>query len=175
MNNPVISVINSRLFSGLSIQVGLIILVAVVLAGCSGGSTPPRELLLSPDDFPDQVVTETIQEIDDSNLSEAAVLVELNGSEFTLLESLVLFESKEVAAKILAEIKQDQLAQGVDAHPENGFDDNSGIMAESLRGEDASTLFFVKGRALVRITLSGENHAGKVWEMARMARKKSGN
>jgi hypothetical protein len=67
MNNPVISVINSRLFSGLSIQVGLIILVAVVLVGCSGGSTPPRELLLSPDDFPHQVVTETIQEIEDSN------------------------------------------------------------------------------------------------------------
>ena len=175
MNNPVISVIQSRLFSGLSIQVGLIILLAVILAGCSAGSTPPRKLLLSPNDFPDQVVTETIQAIEDSDLSEAAVLVELKGSEFTLLESLVLFESNEVAAMVLAEIKQDQLAQGVDAHPKNGFDDNSGIMADSLRGEDASTLFFVKGRALVRITLSGENHAGKVWEMARMARKKSGN
>ena len=175
MNNPVISVINSRLFPGRSIQVGLIILVAVVLAGCSGGSTPPRELLLSPDDFPDQVVTETPQEIEDSNLSEAAVLVELNGSEFTLLESLVLFESKEVAAKILAEIKQDQLAQGVDAHPENGFDDNSGIMAEALNSEEGSTLFFVEGVALVRVTLSGRNHADRIWGFARLAREKSGN
>jgi hypothetical protein len=175
MNNPVTPVINSRFFSGRSIQVGLIILVAVVLAGCSGGSTPPRELLLSPDDFPDQVVTETIQEIEDSNLSEAAVLVELKGSEFTLLESLVLFESKEVAAKVLAEIKQDQLAQYVDAHPQNGFADNSGIMAESLNGEEGSTLFFIEGAALVRVTLSGRNHADRIWGFARLAREKSGN
>ena len=175
MNNPVISVINSRLFPGRSIQVGLIILVTVVLAGCSGGSTPPRELLLSPDDFPDQVVTETMQEIEDSNLPEAVVLVELKGSAFTLLESLVLLESKEVAAKVLAEIKQDQLAQGVDAHPENGFDDNSGIMAETLNGEEGSTLFFVEGIALVRVTLSGRNHADRIWGFARLAREKSGN
>jgi hypothetical protein len=175
MNNPVIAVINSRLFSERSIQVSLIILVTVALAGCSGGSTPPRELLLSPDDFPDQAVTETIQEIEDSNLSEAAVLVELTGSEFTLLESLVLFESDDVAAKVLAEIKQDQLAQGVDAHPENGFDDNSGIMAEALNGEAGSTLFFVEGAALVRVTLNGRNHADRVWGFARLAREKSGN
>ena len=138
MNNPVISVINSRLFPGRSIQVGLIILIAVILSGCSGGSTPPRELLLSPDDFPDQVVTETIQASEDSNLSAAAVLVELKGSEFALLESLVLFESNEVATKVLAEIKRDQLAQGVDAHPKNGFDDNSGVMAEALNGVHAT-------------------------------------
>ena len=175
MNNLVISLINSRLFSVHSIQIGLIILVAIVLAGCSGGPTPPRELLLSPDDFPDQVVTETVQEVEDSNLSEAAVLVELNGSEFALLESLVLFESNEVAAKVLAEIKQDQLAQGVEARPENGFDDNSGIMAEALNGEEGSTLFFVDGAALVRVTLSGKNHADRVWGFARLAREKSGN
>jgi len=175
MNNPVISVIHSVPFSGLSIQVGLIILLAVILAGCSAESTSPRELLLSPNDFPDQVVTETIQAIEDSNLSEAAVLVELKGSEFTLLESLVLFESNEVAAMVLAEIKQDQLAQGVDAHPKNGFDDNSGIMAEALNGEEGSTLFFVEGAALVRVTLSGRNHADKVWGFARLAREKSGN
>ena len=174
MNNPVISVINSRLFPGRSIQVGLIILIAVILSGCSGGSTSPRELLLSPDDFPDQVVTETIQASEDSNLSAAAVLVELKGSEFALLESLVLFESDEVATKVLAEIKRDQLAQGVDAHPKKGFDDNSGIMAEALNGEEGSTLFFVEGAALVRVTLSGRNHADKVWGFARLAREKSG-
>ena len=175
MNNPVISVINFWFFPRRSIQVGLIILVSVMLAGCSGGSTPPRELLLSPDDFPDQLVSETIQAIEDSHLSEVAVLVELKGSEFALLESLVLFESNEVATKVLAEIKQDQLAQGVDAHPKNGFDDNSGIMAEGLNGEDGSTVFFVEGAALVRVTLSGRNHADRVWGFARLAREKSGN
>ncbi|MBT99457.1 MAG: hypothetical protein CL902_12670 [Dehalococcoidia bacterium] len=149
--------------------------ILLALAGCSGDSTPPRDLLLNPRDFSDQTVTHSVQEIDDSLLDGAAVLVELTGPDFTLLESLVLFESDALAMKVLDEIKQDQLAQGVIAETKDGFDGNSGLMAESLRSQDASTLFFVEGRALVRITLSGENHAGKAWEMARMARKKSSN
>lgn len=149
--------------------------ILLVLAGCSGGSTPPRDLLLNPRDFPDQTVTHSIQEIDDSLLEGAAVLVELNGPDFILLESLVLFESDALAMKVLDEIKQDQLAQGVIAEAQDEFDGNSGIMAETLRGEAGSTLFFVEGSALVRITLSGENHAEKAWEMARLARKKSAN
>jgi hypothetical protein len=44
-----------------------------------------------------------------------------------------------------------------------------------LHGEDASTLFFVEGRALVRITLSGDEQADNVWVFARLARKKSGS
>ena len=145
------------------------------LSACSRDSTLPRDLLLNPRDFSDQTVTHSAQEIEDSLLDGAAVLVELAGPDFTLLESLVLFESEALAMKVLDAIKQDQLAQGVIAEGKEGFDGNSGLMADSLRGEDASTLFFVKGRALVRITLSGENHTGKVWEMARMARKKSAN
>jgi hypothetical protein len=172
MNNSSLNSMTSGFNAGRSIQVGLIILVVVLLAGCSGGSKPPRELLLSPYDFPDQTVTQTIQEIEDSELSDAAVLVELQGPGFTLLESLVLFESDEIAAKILSEIMQDQEAQGVDAPPEDGFEVNSGVMAESLNGQEGSTLFFVEGSALVRITLSGENHAERVWDFARLARKK---
>ena len=145
----------------------------VVLASCSGNSTPPRDLLLNPRDFSNQTVTHSSQEIEDSLLDGAAVLVVLNGPDFKLLESLVLFESKALAAKVLDEIKQDQLAQGVIAESVEGFDGNSGVMPETLYGEPGSTLFFVEGRALIRITLSGGNHAEKVWEMARLARKKS--
>jgi hypothetical protein len=36
-------------------------------------------------------------------------------------------------------------------------------------------LFFVEGRALVRITLSGDGQADNVWAFARLARKKSGS
>ena len=99
--------------------------------------------------------------------------MELTNSDFTLLESLVLFEDEDIALTILAGIKQDQISQGVTPEPMKGFEDNSGVLSEKLHGEDASTLFFVEGRALVRITLSGDQQADKVWEFARLARKKS--
>lgn len=157
-----------RLFS-----LALFVLLAVSIAACSADPVPPRDLLLSPEDFPRSGVTETAREDGQGNLDEPAVQVELSSLDFTVLESLVLFESDELALAVLSGIKQDQLSQGVDPHPVEGFDDNSGVLAEQLHGEDASTLFFVEGRALVRITLSGENHSERVWDIARLAREKS--
>ena len=74
----------------------------------------------------------------------------------------------------MASIKQDQIAQGVTAEAVAGFEDNTGVMSEQLNGEDASTVFFVEGRALVRLTLSGEGGDEMVWAFARLAREKSG-
>ena len=152
-----------------------IVLFAVFLAACSGDSTPPRDLLLSAGDFPFQSVTETNRQESESNLGEPAVQVELSSPDFTVLESLVLFDSEELALNILSEIKQDQIAQGVMSQPVEGFDGNSGVLEEQLHGEDASTVFFVEGRALVRITLSGEGRAASIWEISRLAREKSGS
>ena len=153
--------------------VGLLALCALLLAACSGDPTPPRDLLLSADDFPFQGVTETNRQEGESNLEEPAVQVELTSPGFTVLESLVLFESDELALNILSEIKQDQIARGVTSQPVEGFDDNSGVLEEKLHGEDASTVFFVEGQALVRITLSGEARAEFIWEIAHLAREKS--
>ena len=150
------------------------VMIAMLLTACSGDATAPRDLLLSPEDFPRSGVTETSRETGETNQNEPAVQVELTSQDFTILESLVLFESEDLAMVLLSEIKQDQLAQGVDAHPAEGFHANSGVLADRLHGEDASTLFFVEGRALVRITLSGVDHANRVWEVARLAREKSG-
>ena len=152
----------------------LLVMFALLLTACSGDATPPRDLLLSPDDFPRSGVTETSRETGESNKYEPAVQVELTSLDFTVIESLVLFESVDLALALLSEIKQDQLSQGVDAHPVDGFDANSGVLADRLHGDDASTLFFVEGQALVRITLSGVGHAERVWDIARMAREKFG-
>ena len=152
----------------------LLAMFALLLTACSGDATPPRDLLLSPDDFPRSAVTETSRETGESNKYEPAVQVELTSLDFTVIESLVLFESVDLALALLSEIKQDQLSQGVDAHPVDGFDANSGVLADRLHGDDASTLFFVEGQALVRITLSGGGHAERVWDIARMAREKFG-
>ena len=157
------------------INLCLVLVTLLVVTGCSGESNPPRDLLLHPSDFPDQALNQSLQTIDDSLLDGPAVLVKLNGPVFNILESLVLFESEVLALNVLAEIKQDQLTQGVFSNPEKGFDDHSGIMYETLNGEDGSTLFFVEGRALVRIAVTGENHPDKIWEIARIARKKSAN
>ena len=152
----------------------LLVMFALLLTACSGDAIPPRDLLLSPDDFPRSAVTETSRETGESNKYEPAVQVELTSLDFTIIESLVLFESVDLSLALLSEIKQDQLSQGVDAHPVDGFEANSGVLADRLHGDDASTLFFVEGQALVRITLSGVDHAERVWDVARLAREKSG-
>jgi len=153
----------------------LLSLFAVLLAACSSGQTPPQDLLLGPEDFPNTVVTETNQEDGETNLGEPAVQVELTNPDFTLLESLVLFADEDIAHTILAGIIQDQISQRVTPEPMEVFVDNSGVLTEKLHGEVASTLFFVEGRALVRITLSGDQQAHNVWAFARLARKKSGS
>ena len=53
------------------------------LSACSRDSTLPRDLLLNPRDFSDQTVIHSAQEIEDSLLDGAAVLVELAGPDFT--------------------------------------------------------------------------------------------
>lgn len=150
-------------------------LFATILAACSGDPTPPRDLLLGPDDFPGQAVTETAQETGETSLDDPAVQVELNGPDFILLESLVLFQTEDQARNVLGAIKGDQILEGVTHLPVAGFEDNTGIMEDHLGESDALTLFFVQGRALVRITLAGEDRAEKVWEIAAKAREKSRN
>lgn len=148
-------------------------LCAVLLAACSSDSTPPQDLLLGPEDFPGQAVTETNRETGETSLNEPAVQIELSSPDFVLLESLVLFEAENLARTLLSGIKRDQIAQGVTSTPIQGFEDNTGVLPDHLDGEDASTVFFVEGRALVRITLTGAGRAETVWEIAAMAREKS--
>ncbi len=166
-----------RLIPGFAVrrlaQIALLLLCSVLLAACSGDPAPPRELLLGPDDFPGQSVTETSRETAETSLDEPAVQVELSAPDFVLLESLVLFETENIARTILSGIKQDQVTQGVTSQPVEGFQDNTGVIDDHLKGEDASTLFFVQGRALVRITLTGNGRADRVWEIAASAREKS--
>ena len=155
------------------VALSLVVLAALLLAACSGDPTPPRDLLLDPSDFPKIDVTETVQEPGSTNADEPAVQVELKAPDFTVLESLVLFETEDLALEILSGIKQDQLAQGVPSVVVEGFKDNSGVMNDQLHSEDASTVFFVEGKALVRITLSGVARTENIWEIARLAREKS--
>ena len=154
-------------------SVTLLFICAALLAACSDGSPLPRELLLAPADFPGQSVTETGRETGETSLDEPAVQVELTTPNFVLLQSLVIFETENLARTLLSGIKLDQLAQGVTALPVEGFEDNTGVIDDHLRGDDASTLFFIQGRALVRITLTGTGRTEMLWNIAALAREKS--
>ena len=147
-------------------------LFAISTTACSNSPTPPSDLLLTRDDFPTEVVIETIKEPGATNNDEPAVQVELKTPGFTILESLVLFETSELALAILADINQDHAAIGIVSDSIEGFDKNSGIRVDHLDGEQASTFFFVEGRALVKITVRGDIGIASIWEIARRAREK---
>ena len=156
----------------LPITLLLIALLPISLAACSTAPAPPDDLLLTRNDFPTDSVIEIPEEPGATNKDEPTVQVKLKAPRFTILESLVLFESRELALAILAGINQDHTALGVVSTSAEEFDDSSGVIVERLDGKPASTVFFVEGRVLVKITVSGDNGVASVWEIARRAREK---
>lgn len=137
----------------------VVVAVAILLASCSGGRPEVSELLLSPEDFPGLEVTQTRLEMVQTADGEPAAQVELSGPQFTLSHNLVMFETPEAALSILAGIKEGQIAQGIILEKMDNFRDVSGILSEVRGSQEMLTLFFVEGRALVRISLSGpERH-----------------
>ena len=118
-----------------------------------------RASLLSPEDFPGLEVTQTRLEMVQTAEGEPAAQVALSGPQFTLSHNLVMFETPEAALSILAGIKEGQIAQGIILEKMDNFRDVSGILSEVRGSQEMLTLFFVEGRALVRISLSGpERH-----------------
>ena len=180
---------NSLVTSGLSwskdFPIGLTTFLKQALAlaaiflnfmACSGDSVQPvpLDLLIGAEDFPGLAVTATGGEAGETTGAEPAAQVELTGPGFKLLESLVLFETKDQALEILAGIKQDMAALGTNAAPVDGFQDISGIDANSsLDGEPASTLFFVEDRALVRLTVAGPDWQARIIDLSETARDKA--
>ena len=97
-----------------------------IIGGLFKQCNPTPHLLLDSSDFPGVHVTEIIQEDGTTNDDEPAVQVKIRVPDFTVLESLVLFETRDLALGILASIKQDQTAQGVVSVPIEGFQDMQG-------------------------------------------------
>jgi hypothetical protein len=148
-------------------------LIAFV-AACSGGQPQVEDLLLDAGDFPDVAVTETEVQVSETTLGESAVQVVLSGPDFVLGQSLVLFETQDAARSILAGIIMDQLARETFPIESDKFEDASGVLAEDHGGTETLTLFFVEGRALVRLTLSGPNRRALLPVYAEEARAKAG-
>jgi len=144
------------------------------LVACSGGQAQVLDLLLNPGDFPGLAVTGTEVQASETTQGESAVQVELSGPDFVLGESLVLFETRDAARSILAGIKRDQLDRGTYPIEPGNFEDVTGVLAEDHGGSETLTVFFVEGRALVRVTLSGPNRRALLPVYTEEARAKAG-
>ena len=152
-----------------SMAVALILL----LAACSSGQREIRDLLLGPGDFTPLAVVETSFQVAETTDGQPAGQVTLSGPGFELLQSLVMFETNGEARAVLAGIKEDQAAQGTSPTASGRFQDVSGVLNEARGGEATSTLFFVQGRALVRVSLSGPNRQQLLLDYAEKARSKA--
>ncbi len=137
------------------VALALALIFALALAGCSGGSPDANDLLLGHGDFPPGEVTESNPLSTVTPQGVSAVQVDLAGPDFTLTQSIVMFQTKASALSVLTGIKQDQLTQVVLPSDTTKFEDASGILKETRGGQDFFTQFFVQGLALVKVTISG--------------------
>ena len=151
---------NGRIKLGIS-RVGVIAVLALALSltlatsGCSGGSPKVEDLLLGRSDFPPGEVTESNPLSTVTPQGVSAVQVELLGPDFTMTQSIVMFQTQASALSVLGGIKQDQSAQLVLPADTSNFEDSSGVMLETRGGQEFFTRFFVQGQALVKVTISG--------------------
>lgn len=148
------------------------LVLSLVLAGCSGSSPQVEDLLLGHSDFPAGEVTESNPLSTVTPQGVSAVQVDLSGPDFTLTQSIVMFQTQASALSVLAGIKQDQLAQAVLPADTSNFEDATGIMRETRSGQDTYTQFFVQGLALVKVTVSGQRATELLPLYAEMARSK---
>lgn len=162
-----------RLFTRTVLGVTLILMLTAVL-GCSNSQSETlTRMLLSADDFPTLNLSTKGVEIGDTTGPMAAGQVGLEGPDIKILESIVLFDAKEPALEILDGIKRDLIAQGASSPDVEGFQGISGVdTTTALNGAPASTLFFVEGTSLVRITVTGGSGISRILEFAETARNK---
>ena len=144
-------------------------LLAVFLIGCGQeGPSDPVDLLLSPADVPGMELT-IVSETEQQSGEGPSALVELQGPGFRVLQSVVLFESRELALSALDGIRSDLVSRG-ETGP--GGVETSGILEHTLGAEEASSLFLIEERALLRLTVTGPERRQLLDQLADAAREK---
>ena len=98
-----------------------------------------------------------------------SALVELQGPGFRVMQSIVLFESRELALAALDGIRSDLVSRG---ETEPGGVETSGVLEHTLGSEEAASLFLIEDRALVRLTVTGPERRQLLAELADIARGK---
>ena len=151
------------------VLLGIASLVTAFLAGC-GPETPqdPRNLLLSPDNISEMQLT-VVSESEEQSVEGPSALVELQGPGFRVLQTVVLFASREEALSALDGIRNDLVSRG-ETGP--GGMETSDILEHNLGSEEASSLFMIVDRVLARLTVTGPERRQRLAELAGIARAK---
>ena len=128
------------------------IFAALLLVACNSEVTgEPGNLLLSPDDF-SGVSVSVASASEQESLDGPSAQVELEGPDFRVLQSLLIFETEEAALAALDAIRADLVSRGETGPGER---QTSGVFNDRIGVEDAASLFFIERNALVRLTVSG--------------------
>ena len=157
----------------------------LLATACGGGAPAISDLSLAPSDFPGRPVTRTGFESGQTTQGQPTAITELAGPGFTLQHSLVIFDDGVSARAALAGVKLqwEQLARGNDSTTLRRDDlaplaiaDRelvTGVLVEVRAGNQTSSLIFVQGSVLVRLTISGTSGKELVPSYAEKARVKA--
>ena len=160
-------------------------LLLVVAAACGGGAPAISELLLVPGDFPGRPVTRTSVQTGQTAEDQPTAITELAAPGFSIQHSLVIFDTRESARVALAGVRLqlEQLARDNDGTTLVGDDlaplaiaDRglvTGVLEEVRAGNQTSSLIFVQGRILVRLTIFGASGKELLLVSAEKARVKA--
>ena len=157
----------------------------LLTTACGGGDPGISELLLAPGDFPDRQVTQISVQTGETDEDQPTAITELALSGSTIQHSLVIFDTQDSARAALAGVKLqwEQLARNIDGTSLVGDDlaplamaDRelvAGVLEEVRAGKHTSSLIFVQGRVLVRLTISGTSEKEPLTSYAEKARVKA--
>lgn len=147
----------------------LLALLSTLLAACGSEiESSPGELLLSPEDVP-HLQLAVVSESEEESEEGPSALIEMQGPGFRVLQSVLLFESRELALSALDGIRGDLVSRGQTGP---GAPEASGVLQHTLGGEEAASLFFIEENGLVRLTVTGEERGQLLEELAAVAREK---
>lgn len=144
-------------------------LLTMLIAACGSEiDASPKDLLLSPDDVPGRQLA-VVSESEEESEEGPSALIEMQGPGFRVLQSILLFENRELALAALDGIRGDLVSRGVTGP---GTLEASGILQHTLGEEEAASLFFIEENGLVRLTVTGEQRGQLLEELAAIAREK---
>ena len=150
-------------------SIGIALICLLLLTGCASEvSGEPRDLLLAPDDFSEGGVS-VVSLSEEQSLDGPSAQAELQGPGFRVVQSLILYENREMSLAALDGIRADLVNQGQAAPGEL---EASGVFDHQLGNEAAASLFFIEGRALVRLTVTGPERRQRLTAFSALARDK---
>lgn len=145
------------------------LLVCLLLIACGSDiSGEPRDLLMAPSDFPGGGVT-VISLSEEQSLDGPSAQVELQGPDFRVVQSLILYENREMSLAALDGIRADLVNQG---QTDPGGVETTGVFQHMLGTDEAVSVFFIEGRGLVRLTATGPGMRDRLDTLGILAREK---